>query len=300
MLFTIENLLGGFRHYGYRQFVREKTIRSFCSHVANKSFSQQSLFLNAATEVQIMILNFILSPKSFAPADSTMLADSGSPLNRSGEGILRTSRYFRHLGLEVLFRNQDYTPVYLCVRWRFGLLDLYLHQTYLSKRHNLLSLTEKTLGLPLLGIQYWTQLVLPMRVQWPKINQDLRIVSLIFERMVGLQSLHLTFIILPGQTEIPDWKILLSVLANLPLRRVSLTIHCVLDWIEGLRTRIPALLIRDGPLYLPTVNVRSFCFEAADLSKEAGLRDLGQLLDHITSIYQQYSLGNPIERRQIE
>lgn len=257
-----------------------------------------------------MILNFILqppnlpyidlSPRSFAPADSITSAAPCSPLNGAGEGILGINRYFRHLGLEVLFRNRDYTPVYLCVRWRFGLLDLYLHQTYLSKRHNLLSLTERTLELPLLGIRYWTRLVLPMRVQWPKANQDLRIVSLIFERMVSLQSLHLTFTFLPGQTQLPDWKILLRVLANLPLRRISLTANCILDWIEELRTPIPALAIRNGPLYLPTVSVRSFCFEAADLSKEAGLRDLDQLLSHITNIYRQYSLDNPTERRQIE
>ena len=138
-----------------------------------------------------MILNFILC----AP---------GSPLNRSGEGILGTNRHFRRLGLEVLFGNQDYAPVCLCVRWRFSLLNLYLDQPFLSKRHNLLSLTEKTLELSLPGIRYWTRLVLPMRVQWPKINQDLRIISLIFERMVGLQSLHFTFTILPGQTQLPN------------------------------------------------------------------------------------------------
>jgi hypothetical protein len=156
------------------------------------------------------------------------------------------------------------------------------------------------LELSLPGIRYWTRLVLPMRVQWPKINQDLEIVSLIFERMVSLQSLHLTFTFPPGQTQLPDWEILLRVLDNLPLRRISFTICCFLDWIEGLRTPIPPLPIRDGPLYLPTVTIQSFCFKAADLSKEAGRRDLGQLLSHITNIYWQYSLGNPIERRQVE
>jgi hypothetical protein len=261
-----------------------------------------------------MILNFILQPpnlpyislslKSSAPADLTTSTAQSSPLDRWDEGILGTNRHFRHLGLKVLFRNRDYAPVCLCVRWRFGLLfgllDLYLNPTHLSKRHNLHSLTEKTLELSLLGIRYWTQLVLPMRVQWLEINQDLRIISLIFERMVSLQSLHLTFTFLPGQAQLPDWKILLRVLANLPLRRVSLTIRCILDWIEELRTPVPALHIRDGPVYLPTVSLHFFCFEAADLSKEVGLRDLDKLLSHITNIYRRYSLDNPLERRQIE
>jgi hypothetical protein len=102
--------------------------------------------------------------------------------------------------------------------------------------------------------------------------------------MVSLQSLHLILVFLPDQTQVPDWDILLRALSDLPLLRVSFTVHRFLRWHEQLLAPIPSLAIPNGPLYHPTTKPEYFSFEAVDLPKEAGLRDFHKLLCHTTGI----------------
>jgi hypothetical protein len=245
-------------------------------------------------------LNYVLQPPGSVNLDSSVtdfpFADSVipytfqcSPLIKSGEGILKSNRHLRHLGLIILFKHHAYAPVCLCIRWfhQLRFVDLYKQvksQTCWIKRQVYPSQGDRVSNSPIFGISYWTRLVFPINIFWPQINRDLRSISHIFEQMVSLQSLHLILVFLPDQAQVPDWNILLRVLSELPLRRVSFTIHRFLRRHEQLLMSIPSLAIPNGPLYRPTTNSGYFSFEAANLPKEAGLSDFHKLLCHTTGI----------------
>src|SRR5437016_4005018 len=97
--------------------------------------------LGVCAEIQIIILKFILQPpdlpnslrKDFPFSKSIIpYVVPYSPLSISGEGILYVNRYFRTLGLKILFADTAYAPICLCVRWfdQLRFLDFYTYVGY--------------------------------------------------------------------------------------------------------------------------------------------------------------------------
>jgi hypothetical protein len=208
------------------------------------------------------------------------------------EGILGVNRYFRTLGLEILFKDAAYAPVCLCVRWfhRLSYLDLYAQVAYRAcsyKRQILLSRFERTWEKPFLGISYWTRLVLPMKAQRSEMDTELQTLARLFAKMTSLKSIHL-ILILPPDRDKSDWEILLRELRELKfLNDFSFTIYCKFAWHDDLRANIPTLTTPRGRAYVPTINSNTVRFEGTNLSKGDGLSDFKSILNHTVEVYRQ-------------
>jgi hypothetical protein len=135
-----------------------------------------------------MILKFIMQPddlpqkllhKNFPFSESPIpYVVLYSLLSTLCEDILHVNRYFRILGLKVLFAETAYTLICLCVRWydQLGFLDLYEdvgHRACRLKPQILLSPSNPILEKPLLGISNWTRLILPMKISRCGIDAEL-------------------------------------------------------------------------------------------------------------------------------
>jgi hypothetical protein len=256
-------------------------------------------WLQLCPEVQIMVLSFALQPPRLAetlqrddfPFTKSVIpyVVSYSPLKVASKGILRVNRYFRTVGLAILFKDAAYAPVCLCVRWfhRLSYLDLYAHVGYLDcsyKRQILLSQFEQT---SFLGISYWTRLVLPMRLSRSGIDTELRTLAGLIVKMTSLESIHL-ILILPSKGS--DWEVLLHGLRKLKfLDHISFTVHCTFPWYEPLRASALTLTTPSGRAYVPVVNINTVRFEGTNLSKGDGLGDLKRILSHTAEVRRQIS-----------
>jgi hypothetical protein len=259
--------------------------------------------LRVCVEVQIIILKLVMQPhglpqsslhKNFPFLESPIpYVVPYSPLSTSGEGILHANRYFRTLGLKVLFAETAYAPICLCVRWfdRLEFLDRYAHVGYRAcrlTRQILLSPSEPTLEMPFLGISSWTRLVLPMKVSRCGIDAELQTLSRLFAKMTSLKSIHL-ILILSSDRGASDWEVVLQELHKLKfLDCVSFTMHYVFPWYGDL-ARLPTLTLPCGREYVPTISSNTVRFEGANLSKRVGLGDLKCLLNHTYDVHRQIS-----------
>jgi hypothetical protein len=145
--------------------------------------------LGVCVDVQIVILKFAMQPYDLPnsslhkalpfPESIIPYVVPYSPLSTSGKGVLHVNRYFRTLGLKVLFAETDYAPICLCVR-RFDqllFLDRYAQVGYRAcclKRQILLSPSKLTLEIPFLGISNRARLVLPMKISRCGIGAELQ------------------------------------------------------------------------------------------------------------------------------
>jgi hypothetical protein len=256
-------------------------------------------WLQLCPEVQIMVLSFALQPPRLTetlqrddfPFTKSVIpyVVSYSPLIVASKGILRVNRYFRTVGLAILFKDAAYAPVCLCVRWfhRLSYLDLYAHVGYLDcsyKRQVLLSQFERAWEKPFLGISYWTRLVLPTGI-----DTELRTLARLVARMVSLESIHL-ILILPPDRNGSDWEVLLRKLRELKvLDHISFTVHCTFPWYEPLRASALTLITPSGRTYIPVVNINTVRFEGTNLSKGDGLGDLKRVLSHTVEVRRQIS-----------